>query len=92
VSPALSYTPERSNETFELNLSDMEALEAGTAHSGSSTPGNRGSRLIRKSKSFIDEGIGMMEGVVDGVAAKIAKWTDDDGGDDALLLPVARGR
>jgi len=92
VSPALSYTAENSNETFELNLSDMEAMEAGTAHSGSSTPGNRGSRLIRKSKSFIDEGIGMMEGVVDGVAAKIARWTDDDGGDDALLLPVARGK
>ncbi|KAH6882426.1 hypothetical protein BKA58DRAFT_373304 [Alternaria rosae] len=96
ASPTLSYTAGNSNETFELDLSDMEALEAGTApltgrlHSGSSSPSNRGSRLIRKSKSFVDEGVGMMEGVVDRVAAKIARWTDDDGGDEALLLPVAQ--
>lgn len=97
VSPAPSHTNEHSSEAFELDVSDIEALEAGTApltgrkHARSesccSSPGNG---LIGKSKSWIDEGVGLVDGAVTAFAAKIGRWTDDDGGDDALLLPVAR--
>jgi hypothetical protein len=83
----------------------MEALEAGTApltgrqynpsdqraHSGSSLPSSgSGVGLIQRSRSFIDQGIVLVDGVVDNLAARLGRWADDDGGDEALLLPVAR--
>ncbi|CAG5160375.1 uncharacterized protein ALTATR162_LOCUS5803 [Alternaria atra] len=106
VSPVPSHVNNKSNEPFELNVSDMEALEAGTVPltgrkhisscSSSSSPGSGsggasdGFGLIRKSRSWVDQGVGFVDGAVDAFAAKLGRWTDDDGGNEALLLPVAR--
>jgi hypothetical protein len=32
-----------------------------------------------------------VDGAVDGFVARVGRWTDDDGADEELLLPVARG-
>ncbi|KAG9193277.1 hypothetical protein G6011_03312 [Alternaria panax] len=97
ASPARSHINDDSSEALELDVSDMEAREAGTAPlTGRQHPQSEfgslpcGNSLIRKSKSWIDEGVGFVDGAVNAFAAKIGRWTDDDGGDDALLLPVAR--
>jgi hypothetical protein len=95
ASPAPSHSNDNRNESFELDVSDIEALEAGTApltgrkhpSSSSSSPRNG---LVTKSKSWIDDGVGRIDGAVNAFVAKIGRWTYDDGGDDASLLPVAR--
>jgi hypothetical protein len=56
----------------------------------SGSGGNTGVGLIQRSRSFIDQGIVLVDGVVDNLAARLGKWADDDGEDEALLLPVAR--
>ncbi|CAI9628471.1 unnamed protein product [Alternaria burnsii] len=97
VSPAPSHTNDHSSQTFELDISDIEALEAGTAPlTGRRQPQSEfnhsftGSGLVEKSKSWIDEGVGFVDGAVSAVAAQIRRWTDDDGGDESLLLPYTR--
>ena len=66
---------------------DIEALEAGT------TPRSPGLKAHRKSLSWADLDLGLdrMEGKVSGWVGKVARWTDDDGG-EGVLLPVVNGR
>ena len=97
VSPTPSRTNDHSSETFELDISDIEALEAGTAPltgrrqpQSDFNPSFAGSGLVEKSKGWIDEGVGFVDGAVSAVAAQIGRWTDDDGGDESLLLPYTR--
>lgn len=97
VSPAPSRTNDHSSETFELDIADIEALEAGTAPltgrrqpQSDFNPSSTGSGLVEKSKSWIDEGVGFVDGAVSAVAAQIGRWMDDDGGDESLLLPYTR--
>ncbi|KAH7413782.1 hypothetical protein DE146DRAFT_749983 [Phaeosphaeria sp. MPI-PUGE-AT-0046c] len=71
---------------YDLNTSEIEALEAGTA---CPTP-----RMILESherkKSWVDFGIAKVEHTVNGLVERLVRWTDD--GDDGVLLPVANGR
>ncbi len=86
----------------------MQALEEGTAaltsrgraaaaaaaaarRNGKKTRKNSSS-VLKKSLSWLDQGLGMVDGAVDKVVDKVARWTDDEGGDEPLLLPVAYGR
>tara|TARA_R110002003_G_scaffold175_4_gene14219 strand:- start:12824 stop:13099 length:276 start_codon:yes stop_codon:yes gene_type:complete len=74
----------------ELDTVDIEALEAGTAPL---TP----RRLTlypyghQKSKSWADMGFSRVEDTVNGWVGSLARWTDDIGGDEGLLLPMVRG-
>ncbi|KAF1834120.1 hypothetical protein BDW02DRAFT_647882 [Decorospora gaudefroyi] len=74
---------------------DMHALEAGTSSSspsssgqGESGGGGGGASLIWKGVGWLDQGLGLVDGVVDGVVARVGRWTDGGGG--GLVLPVAR--
>ena len=103
ASPAPSYDGSGSNAPthYSLETVDIEALEAGTAHTRSSSrSGSNRSKssgdspnggVLHKSLSWIDQGLELVDGAVDGLVARVGRWTDDDGGDEALLLPVARG-
>lgn len=74
----------------------MDTLEAGTAplvgHEGldPEIAGNREARgaVLRKSLSWLDQGLGIVDGA-DGFLGRMARWMDDDGGHEPLLLPVA---
>jgi hypothetical protein len=70
---------------------DIEALEAGTALL---TPRSLGMKDHRKSLSWVDLGLGKVEGAVSGFVGKVARWTDDEGGreGEGVLLPVVNGR
>jgi hypothetical protein len=74
----------------ELDTVDIEALEAGTAPL---TP----RRLTlcpyghRVSKSWADMGFSRVEDTVNGWVGSLARWTDDSGGVEGLLLPMVRG-
>ena len=63
-----------------------------SSSSSSPPPSNAasGSGVLSKSLSLIGEGLGRMDGAVDGFVARMGRWTDDDGGDEALLLPLTR--
>ncbi|KAH9882383.1 hypothetical protein J1614_000619 [Plenodomus biglobosus] len=84
------------SDTYSLDISDIEALEAGTApltghkRSTSSESGASENGALKRSLSWLDQGLGMMDEGVTRVAGGIAKWTDDEGGDEGLLLPLAR--
>lgn len=43
-------------------------------------------------KSWVDLGLAAVDGAVDRFGAKIIRWTDDGGKDEALLLPLAKGK
>ena len=99
TSPAPSYHSSSDNvpASHSLETEDIEALEAGTRSPSSSGPGSHSSKeespnggIMRKSLSWIDQGLELVDGAVDGFVARVGRWTDDDGGDEALLLPVAR--
>ncbi|OAL00086.1 hypothetical protein IQ06DRAFT_348589 [Phaeosphaeriaceae sp. SRC1lsM3a] len=70
---------------YDLNTSEIEALEAGTA---SLTPRTT-LRRHEKSKSWVDLGIAKVEDTVNGLVGRVARWTDGD--DEEGLLPVANG-
>jgi hypothetical protein len=98
ASPAPSYysSNDDSPALYSLETVDIEALEAGTAHtrssssSGSKGDSPNGGGMMHRSLSWIDQGLELVDGAVDGLVARVGRWTDDDGGDEALLLPVAR--
>jgi hypothetical protein len=84
-----SCTPyRRSNQSFDDDY-DIEALEAGTAPS---MPRTVDAKTHRRSMSWIDLGLGKVEGAVNGFVGKVARWTDDEGGEEGVLLPVVGGR
>jgi hypothetical protein len=73
---------------------DMEVLEAGTAPL---TPKSVAVKTYRTSMSWMDLGLGKVEGAVNGFVGKVAKWTDnddddDDVGEEGFLLPVVSER
>jgi hypothetical protein len=75
----------------------MEALEAGTApltgvvRSRSHDSGSGESEgVLKQSLSWLDQGLGMVDEAVGKIATGLAKWTDDEGGDEGLLLPMSR--
>lgn len=45
-----------------------------------------------KGMSWVDLGLAMVDGTVDSFVAGIVRWVDDDGGDEALVLPLAKGK
>lgn len=92
-----TYPSSSSSDTYSLDISDIEALEAGTApltgHKRSTSSGSGGSGengALKRSLSWLDQSLGMMDEAVTRVAGGIAKWTDDERGDEGLLLPLAR--
>lgn len=48
--------------------------------------------MLRRSLSWLDQGLGMVDDAVSRVAGGISKWTDDEGGEEGLLLPVVNGK
>jgi hypothetical protein len=84
-----SCTPSRhSNQSFDDDY-DIEALETGTAPL---TPKTVASKTRRRCMSWMGLGLGKVEGVVNGFVGKVARWTDDEGGEERVLLPVVGGR
>jgi hypothetical protein len=41
--------------------------------------------------NWMDRGLEMVDGAVDSLVGKIVEWTDDNGEDEVLLLPLAKG-
>lgn len=64
---------------------ELEALEAQTTMLSPVVEGGR-----QRKMGWMDRGLEMFDGAVDGLVVRIVEWADDDGGDDALLLPLAR--
>ncbi|KAF2024525.1 hypothetical protein EK21DRAFT_93999 [Setomelanomma holmii] len=76
-----------------MDIGDISALEAGIAQ-----PPRIPVRLTpprqtghQKSKSWADVGLSKVEDAVNGWVGSLARWTDDSGGDEGLLLPMVRG-
>ena len=46
----------------------------------------------RSSKSWVDMGLAAVDGAVDRFADRVIRWGDDNGGDGAMLLPLAKGK
>ncbi len=103
-SPFPTASPLTAQSLSSLDTIDMmQALEEGTAaltsrgraaaaaRRNAKTQKNSSS-VLKKSLSWLDQGLGMVDGAVDKVVDKVARWTDDEGGDEPLLLPVAYGR
>jgi hypothetical protein len=88
-----------SSSSYSMETHDFEALEAGTASfpaltrssSNPNSPRANPNGVLHKSLSWIDQGLELVDGAVDGFVARVGRWTDDDGADEELLLPVARG-
>jgi hypothetical protein len=84
-----SRTPSRhSNQSFDDDY-DIEALEAGTVPLA---PKPVTVKTHRRIMSWMDMGLGKVEGAVNGFVGKVARWTDDEGGEEGLLLPIVSGR
>jgi hypothetical protein len=94
--PSPSPSPSPALVPYPLETHDIEALEAGTAPQGysrassSAGSGDSPNGVMKKSLSWIDQGLELVDGAVDGLVARVGRWTEDGGGDEALLLPVAR--
>jgi hypothetical protein len=75
-------------EQEALGLEDCElgALEAQTAMPRPTVDGGR-----RRRADWMDRGLEMVDGAVDSLVGKIVEWTDDNGEDELLLLPLAKG-
>lgn len=43
-------------------------------------------------KSWVDLGLAMVDDAVDRAAARIVRWADDNGGGEALVLPLTKGK
>ncbi|KAH7071369.1 hypothetical protein BKA63DRAFT_568505 [Paraphoma chrysanthemicola] len=76
--------------TPDLDTADIEALEAGTAtlKPRRLTAPTRAS--YPKSKSWADLRLSRVEDTVNGWVGSLARWTDDTGGDEGVLLPMVR--
>lgn len=91
------HTSSLTSAAYSLNTHDIEAQEAGTAllrHSRSRSYDSSvsGESMLRRSLSWLDQGLGMVDDAVSRVAGGISKWTDDEGGEEGLLLPVVNGK
>ncbi|EFQ94470.1 hypothetical protein PTT_07834 [Pyrenophora teres f. teres 0-1] len=96
LTPRRSYSRSRSRSPSPspLHRTDteaLEAMEAGTAPPSPPPPSagstaDEKSGVLSKSMSLIGEGLLMMDGAVDGFVARMGRWTDDEGGEEALLL------
>lgn len=93
-SPCLSRSPSATTSMSSyISAFDLAALESGTApltgHARSASLDERSSHegVVRRSLSWLDQGLGMVDGVVGRVANELAKWTNDD---DEEGLPVVR--
>jgi hypothetical protein len=82
---ALRTEDEVEQEVRSLEDCELEALEAQTAMPGPVAEGGRQRRI-----GWMDRGLEMVDGAVDRLVVRIVEWTDDDGEDEALLLPLAR--
>ncbi|KAF1943988.1 hypothetical protein EJ02DRAFT_510558 [Clathrospora elynae] len=91
--------------SYSLATADIEALEAGTApptgrthaysssSSFTSTSSSKSTEggMLRKSLSWLDQGLGLVDEAVSSVASGITRWTDD-GGLEGEVLPIARAK
>ncbi|CBY01699.1 predicted protein [Plenodomus lingam JN3] len=101
-SGVFSTSPSSSTHTLPLNA--LEALESGTAPLLTRTPSYSSTRsaasgdgvgdkgVLERSLSWVDEGLGMLDGVVERVAGGLARWAVEGDGGVELGLPVARER
>ncbi|KAI2488055.1 hypothetical protein Ptr902_02188 [Pyrenophora tritici-repentis] len=91
LTPRRPYSRSRSPRLSPIHRTDteaLEAMEAGTAPPPAGSTADEKSDVLSKSMSFIGEGLGIMDGAVDGFVARVARWTDDEGGEKASsLLP-----
>lgn len=78
TSSTSSRMPSHSSDDY-----DIEALEAGT------TP--RTVKVNRRSVSWVDLGLEKVEGAVSEFVGKVARWTDDEGDGEVVLLPAVNG-
>jgi hypothetical protein len=83
---ALDTDDDAEQEALGLQGCELEALEAQTAMPRPTVDGGR-----RRRAGWMDRGLEMVDGAVDSLVGKIVKWTDDNGEDEVLLLPLTKG-
>jgi hypothetical protein len=83
---ALDTDDNLEQKTLDLKECELEALEAQTTMPRPTVDGGRRGRV-----NWMNRGLEMVDGAVDSLVEKIVKWTDDNGEDDVLLLPLAKG-
>lgn len=76
----------------ELEDVESEAREAQGRRASLALATERGELDGRAYRSWVDLGLAAVDGAVDRVTGKIVRWTDDGGDDEALLLPLAKGK
>lgn len=93
-SPIPSKMPNSSHALSCTDFGDVE-MEAREAH------GRRASLALcvgeralgrQERASWVELGLAAVDGAVDTLAGKIVRFTDDGGKDEALLLPLAKGK
>ncbi|KAF2851943.1 hypothetical protein T440DRAFT_553893 [Plenodomus tracheiphilus IPT5] len=100
-SPTSHHYSSSASGSSSRDISDAEALEAGTApltgykcaslSSSSDSDGEQG--MLRRSLRWLDQGLGMVDGVVGRVAGGLARWTDDEGvAEEGLLVKLGGGK
>jgi hypothetical protein len=83
---ALDKDDNLEQEALDMKECELDALEAQTTMPRPTVDGDR-----RRRVDWMDRGLEMVDGAVDSLVENIVKWTDDNGKDDVLLLPLAKG-
>ncbi|KAH7079594.1 hypothetical protein FB567DRAFT_595587 [Paraphoma chrysanthemicola] len=89
TTPALPL-PSNTPHIIDLDTADIEALEAGTAPPTPRELTASTKASYPKSKSWADLKLSRVEDTVNGWVGSLARWTDDTGGDEGVLLPMVR--
>jgi hypothetical protein len=96
-SAAVAFHSRASSSSHSLSDSELEDVES-EAREAQDRPlihkrDMKDEKLPWKARiSWVDLGLAMMDGAVDKVAAGIVRWADDNDGDEALVLPLAKGK
>lgn len=86
-----------SSATDSLSESELDDIEAEAREAQGRRP-SLGRKLRYHSgygeagTSWVDLSLAMIDGAMDRAAARIVRWADDNGGDEALVLPIVKGK